>query len=88
MFSKNSPLLGKPKIIYRVISVILAAVILIADELLPLGVSVGEAYCALVLVGLLGKDNQLIIVSAITGTVLTLVGVGCRLPRPSCGLCG
>jgi len=75
MLSKNSPLLGKPKIIYRIISVILAAVILIADELLPLGVSVGEAYCALVLIGLLAKDNQLIIGSALVGTVLTLVGV-------------
>ena len=81
MLSKNSPLLGKPKIFYRVISVILAAVILIADELLPLGVSVGEAYCALVLVGLLAKDNQLIIVSAITGTVLTLVGVWLSPPQ-------
>lgn len=75
MLTKNSPLLGKPKMVYRVISVILAALILIADELLPLGVSVGEAYCALVLIGLLAKDNQLIIGSAIVGTVLTLFGV-------------
>ena len=75
MLSKNSPLLGKPKIVYRAISVVLAVVILIADELLPLGVSVGEAYCALVLIGLLGKDNQLILGSAIAGTILTLVGV-------------
>jgi len=52
MLTKNSPLLGKPKVVYRIISVILAAVILIADELLPPGVSVGEAYCALVLIGL------------------------------------
>lgn len=75
MLTKNSPLLGKPKVVYRIISVILAAVILIADELLPLGVSVGEAYCALVLIGLLAKDNQLIIGSAIVGTILTLLGV-------------
>ena len=58
MLSENSPLLRKPKIIYRIISVILSAVILIADEVIPLGVSVGEAYCAVVLIGLLGKDKQ------------------------------
>lgn len=80
MLSKNSPLLKKPKIIYRIISVILAAVILIVDEVTPLGVSVGEAYCALVLIGLLGRDKPLIIGSAITGTVLTLVGFWLSIP--------
>ena len=81
MLTKDSPLLGKPKIIYRAISVILAAIILIADELLPLGVSVGEAYCALVLVGLLGRDKPLIIGSAIVGTILTLIGVWLSPPQ-------
>ena len=81
MLTKDSPLLGKPKIIYRAISVILAAIILIADELLPLGVSVGEAYCALVLVGLLGKDKPLIIGSAIAGTILTLIGIWLSPPE-------
>ena len=81
MLSENSPLLRKPKIIYRIISVILSAVILIADEVIPLGVSVGEAYCAVVLIGLLGKDKQLVIGSAISGTILTLVGIWLSFPE-------
>ncbi len=75
MPSSLNPLQKKPELKYRVIVVILAMVILIADELLVQGVSVGEAYCALVLVGLKAKDRQLILVSAIGGTILTLVGV-------------
>lgn len=80
MLSKNSPLLGKPKILYRVISVIIAALILIADELLPLGVSVGEAYCALVLIGMIAKDKQLVLGSSVAGTVLVMLGI--LLSRP------
>ncbi len=81
MLSKNSPLLGKPKTLYRVVSVIIAALILIADELLPLGVSVGEAYCALVLIGMIARDNRLVLGSAIAGTILVVVGVFLSKPE-------
>ena len=75
MIAKNDNLWGKPRKFYRVISLIFGILIFVADELLPLGVSVGEAYCALVLIGLVGKDKPLILVSAVGGTILTIVGV-------------
>ncbi len=81
MSSSLNPVQEKPELKYRIIVVILAMVILIADELLPLGISVGEAYCALVLVGLMAKDKQLIIGAAIAGTILTLVGVFLSSPE-------
>ena len=81
MLAKNDNLWGKPRIFYRVISAIFGILIFIADELLPQGVSVGEAYCALVLIGLVGKDKLLIQVSAIGGTILTIVGVFVSAPE-------
>ncbi len=80
MLSKNSPLLGKPRNIYRIVAVIFAALILMADELSPLGVSVGEAYCALVLIGLIARDKQLVLWSALVGTALIIIGI--FLSRP------
>ena len=81
MLAKNDNLWGKPRKFYRVISVVFGILIFIADELLPQGVSVGEAYCALVLIGLVGRDKPLILVSAIGGTILTIVGVFVSAPE-------
>lgn len=45
------------------------------DSQLPQGVSVGEAYAILALIGLMGKDSRLITIGATVGTVLTLEGL-------------
>ena len=81
MLAKNDNLWGKPRKFYRAISVVFGILIFVADELLPQGVSVGEAYSALVLIGLVGKDKPLILVSAIGGTILTIVGVFVSAPE-------
>jgi hypothetical protein len=61
--------------IYYVISMVVCALaISFVDSLLPQGVSVGEAYTILVLIGLLAKDSRMVTVGAIVGTVLTLEG--------------
>jgi len=59
---------------YVVAMVVCALVISFIDGLLPQGVSIGEAYIILVLIGLLAKNNRLIIIGATAGTVLTLEG--------------
>jgi hypothetical protein len=53
----------------------IAAIISYIDSQLPLGVSVGEAYAVLALIGLMSKDSRLVIFGAVIGTVLTLEGI-------------
>ncbi len=64
----------KRTVLYGVAMVVSAIVISIIDGMLPLGVSIGEAYAILVLIGLMARDKRLIIGGAIAGTVLTLEG--------------
>lgn len=72
--SLRIPVLSVPTIGYGVLMVALALTISVVDGMLPLGVSIGEAYTILVLLGFMAKDKRLIIGGAITGTVLTLEG--------------
>ena len=60
---------------YVIAMVVCALIISFIDSLFPQGVSIGEAYAVLVLIGLVAKDSKMIIVGAIMGTVLTLEGL-------------
>ena len=60
---------------YVIAMVVCALIISFIDSLFPQGVSIGEAYAVLVLIGLVAKDSKMIIVGAIVGTVLTLEGL-------------
>ncbi len=60
---------------YVIAMVVCALVISFIDSQLPLGVSIGETYAILVLIGHMAKDNRLVTVGAIVGTVLTLEGL-------------
>jgi len=71
----NATLLPKSSVIYLIGMIVCALGISIADGMLPLGVSMGEAYAILVLIGLMAKDKRLVLGGAITGTILTLEGV-------------
>ncbi len=73
-FSKTA-LLPKSTIAYGLLIVGCALAISIVDSMLPRGVSIGEAYAILVLIGLMAKDRRLIIGGAIAGTILTLEGL-------------
>ena len=70
----TTALLPKSTIGYGILMVLCALAISIVDSLLPRGVSIGEAYALLVLLGLMAKDRRLIIGGAIAGTILTLEG--------------
>ena len=59
---------------YVFIMVVCALIISFIDSQLPQGVSVGEAYAILALIGLMAKDSRLITIGATVGTVLTLEG--------------
>ncbi len=72
--SSSHPLLPKSSIGYLIAMVVCALVISIIDGMLPRGVSMGEAYAILVLLGLMAKDKRLIIGGAVAGTILTLEG--------------
>ncbi len=72
--TNNPTLLQKSTIIYLIGMVVCALGISIIDGMLPRGVSMGEAYAILVLLGLMAKDKRLIIGGAIAGTILTLEG--------------
>lgn len=63
-----------PTVGFVVLIICVALVISIVDGMLPLGVSIGEAYTILVLLGFMAKDKRLILGAAIAGTVLTLEG--------------
>ncbi|HBP90288.1 MAG TPA: GAF domain-containing protein [Nitrospirales bacterium] len=63
-----------PTVGYVVLMVGVALVISLVDGMLPLGVSIGEAYTILVLMGFMAKDMRLIYGGAIAGTILTLEG--------------
>ena len=70
----KQPILQKSSIPYLIGMVVCALGISIIDSMLPRGVSMGEAYAILVLLGLMAKDKRLIIGGAIAGTILTLEG--------------
>jgi len=72
--SSRLPVFSIPTAGYVVLIVVVALVISLVDGLLPLGVSIGEAYTILVLLGFMAKDKRLILGGAIAGTVLTLEG--------------
>jgi len=58
-----------------IVMVVCALVISFIDSQLPQGVSIGEAYAILALIGLMAKDSRLITIGATVGTVLTLEGL-------------
>lgn len=60
---------------YVFVMVVCALIISFIDSQLPQGVSVGEAYAILALIGLIAKDSLLITIGATVGTVLTLEGL-------------
>jgi GAF domain-containing protein len=64
----------KTTILYVIGMVLCALIISILDGMLPRGVSMGEAYAILVLIGLMAKDKRLVLGGAIAGTILTLEG--------------
>ncbi|GJL49823.1 GAF domain-containing protein [Candidatus Nitrospira salsa] len=72
--STRIPQFSKTSIGYVIGMVVCAIFIFTIDSMLPQGVSVGEAYALLVLLGLMSKDKRLIIGGAIVGTILTLEG--------------
>lgn len=71
--SSNS-IFSKSAVSYVIAMVVCALVLSFVDSLLPQGVSIGEAYAILALIGLLAKDSKMVMVGAIVGTVLTLEG--------------
>ena len=66
---------SKPYASYVIAMVACALIISFIDSQLPQGVSVGEAYAILALIGLMAKDSRLITIGATVGTVLTLEGL-------------
>lgn len=70
----NRSLFPNSTVIYVIGMVVCALAISIIDGMLPRGVSMGEAYAILVLLGLMAKDKRLVLGGAITGTILTLEG--------------
>ena len=64
----------KTTLIYVIGMIVCALTISIIDGMLPRGVSMGEAYAILVLLGLMAKDKRLVVGGAIAGTILTLEG--------------
>ncbi len=73
--SSKDPMFSKPALVYLLLIVVCGLAISIVDGMLPLGVSIGEAYAILVLLGFMAKDKRLILGGAIAGTILTLEGV-------------
>jgi len=65
---------SKSTVSYVIAMVVFTLLISYIDSLLPQGVSIGEAYAILVLIGFMAKDSRLVIIGAIVGTVLTLEG--------------
>ncbi len=65
---------SKPALVYLVLIVIAGLAISIVDGMFPLGVSIGEAYAILVLLGFMARDKRLVLGGAIAGTILTLEG--------------
>ena len=59
---------------YLLIGVIAASGIFMLDALLPLGIAGGMFYVALVLLGMIGRNRKLIIITAIVSSVLNLLG--------------
>jgi signal transduction histidine kinase len=59
---------------YLLIGVIAASGIFMLDALLPLGIAGGMFYVTLVLLGMIGRNRKLIIITAIVSSVLNLLG--------------
>jgi len=72
--SLSDSFFSKSTVTYVIAMVVCALVISFIDSLLPQGVSIGEAYAILVLIGLMAKDSRMVAVGAVVGTVLTLEG--------------
>jgi len=70
----KAPMFSKPSLVYLILIVVCGLIISIVDGMFPLGVSIGEAYAILVLLGFMAKDKRLILGGAIAGTILTLEG--------------
>lgn len=65
---------------YLLIGTLLAIIIFFIDEMLPLGVAGGIAYIALALIGLLMRDNRVIVFGGVIGVVLTIIGFFLKPP--------
>ena len=72
--SPTTSLFPKSTVIYLIGMIVCALGISIVDGMVPLGVSMGEAYAILVLIGLMAKDKRLILGGAIAGTISILSG--------------
>ncbi len=72
--SSGNTVWSKSTLGYLVAMIVCALTLSVIDGMLPLGVSIGEAYAILVLLGFMAKDKRLIIGGVITGTILTLEG--------------
>ncbi len=71
----KDPMFSKSSLMYLILIMACALAISIIDSMFPLGVSIGEAYTLLVLLGFMAKDKRLILGGAIAGTILTLEGI-------------
>lgn len=71
----KDPMFSKSSLMYLTLIIACALAISIIDGMFPLGVSIGEAYTILVLLGFMAKDKRLILGGAIAGTILTLEGI-------------
>ena len=59
---------------YLVIGIVASAAIFILDAQLPLGIADGMLYVGLVLLGMMARNPSLIIIAAILGSALNLLG--------------
>lgn len=67
-------LIGTREQLVVLLSLLLCIVVLFFDIYSPLGIAAGVPYIALVLVGLIAQRTQFILVLAVIGSVLTIVG--------------
>ena len=72
--AQSGPLFSSQGFGYLLAIIVLAVGISVVDGMLPQGVSMGEAYSILVLIGLMAKDKRLIVGASVAGTILTLEG--------------
>ena len=59
---------------YLLIGIISCAGIFILDALLPLGIADGMLYVSLVLLGMMAQNRNLIIIAAVLGSALNVLG--------------
>lgn len=70
----SNTLFSMSAVSYIIAMVVCTLIISYVDSLLPQGVSIGEAYTILVLIGFMAKDSRMVIIGAVVGSVLTLEG--------------